>query len=62
MGKPTVDPSPHTIIDVYRNAPMASGYHAGIYLVRNEAEPDNPSLTSEAAYSQIPRGDNHDSC
>ena len=62
MSKPMIDSSSHTIIDTYENAPMASGYHAGIYPVRNEAELNNSGLTSEAAYSQILRGDNHDNC
>ena len=61
MGKLTVNPSPYTIINAYGNAPMASGYYVGVYLVRNEAKPDNPSPTSEAAYSQVSKGNNHNS-
>ena len=51
MSKLTVDSSPYIIINVYRNIPIASEYYAGIYLVWNEAESDNPGLTSEVAYS-----------
>jgi len=50
MDKLTIDFSLYTIIDVYKNVLIASGYYAGIYLVWNEAESDNFNLTFEAAY------------
>ena len=56
-----VNLSLHTIINAYKNAPIALEYYVGIYLIRNEAEPNNPNLTSKAAYSQVPKRDNHDS-
>ena len=45
-----INSSPHIIINIYENISIASGYYAGIYLVRNEAESDNLSPTSEVAY------------
>ena len=62
MSKLIVNSSPHTIIDAYRNASMASEYHVSIYSVRNEAELDNSSPISKAAYLQVLKGDNYDNC
>ena len=50
MGKLTVNSSFYTIINIYKNAPIASGYYAGIYLIRNEVESDNSNSIFEAAY------------
>ena len=49
----------HIIINAYRNASIASEYHAGIYLIQNKAELNNFNSTFKVAYLQILRKNNH---
>ena len=46
-----INSNSHIIINAYKNASIASRYHAGIYSIQNEAELNNSNPTSEAAYS-----------